>query len=249
MKIIPRTPTRGGWIALSLFSVLSPLAGCDDGSSGNGGFGGQSAASLCGNGVVDAVEACDDGNKVDGDGCSSTCRTEPGYTCADGSCHSTCGDGIKARDEACDDPKTPAYCSAECKVIGGCADGVLQANEACDPKLTTGCRADCKPRDGFRCGQESQLCEADTALAGSAAMDKLSAEQKTQFCEWLTTALGGVGAKITCGNTQYTILSVGNCTTALPFSEWPGCSFDDMVTWIGTGSGCAGFTDAPPCIQ
>lgn len=32
----------------------------------------------CGNGTVDADEACDDGNTTDGDGCSSTCETEGG---------------------------------------------------------------------------------------------------------------------------------------------------------------------------
>jgi cysteine-rich repeat protein len=31
----------------------------------------------CGNGIVDAGEACDDGNRVSGDGCSATCAIEP----------------------------------------------------------------------------------------------------------------------------------------------------------------------------
>ena len=31
---------------------------------------------LCGNGVIDGVEECDDGNRVDGDGCSSVCTRE-----------------------------------------------------------------------------------------------------------------------------------------------------------------------------
>ncbi len=35
-----------------------------------------SGASLCGNGVLDGAEECDDGNTVDGDGCSSTCEHE-----------------------------------------------------------------------------------------------------------------------------------------------------------------------------
>jgi len=30
----------------------------------------------CGNGVVDLGEQCDDGNRVNGDGCSSACRIE-----------------------------------------------------------------------------------------------------------------------------------------------------------------------------
>ena len=36
----------------------------------------------CGNGVVETGEACDDGNLVDGDGCSAHCGPD------------TCGDGV-----------------------------------------------------------------------------------------------------------------------------------------------------------
>jgi TonB family protein len=36
----------------------------------------KAAAPVCGDGSVDANEQCDDGNTADGDGCSSTCRTE-----------------------------------------------------------------------------------------------------------------------------------------------------------------------------
>jgi len=39
----------------------------------------------CGNGLLDAFEDCDDGNTIDGDCCSSTCRFEPtGSSCDDG---------------------------------------------------------------------------------------------------------------------------------------------------------------------
>jgi len=37
----------------------------------------QATAPVCGNGSVEATEQCDDGNTVEGDGCSSTCRIEP----------------------------------------------------------------------------------------------------------------------------------------------------------------------------
>jgi cysteine-rich repeat protein len=33
-------------------------------------------SSVCGNGVLESGEQCDDGNLIDGDGCSSTCRAE-----------------------------------------------------------------------------------------------------------------------------------------------------------------------------
>lgn len=36
---------------------------------------------ICGDGVL-YVLACDDGNTVDGDGCSSTCTIEAGWTCS-----------------------------------------------------------------------------------------------------------------------------------------------------------------------
>jgi cysteine-rich repeat protein len=39
-------------------------------------FGEVAAASPCGNGVLQTGEQCDDGNTVDGDGCSSTCQLE-----------------------------------------------------------------------------------------------------------------------------------------------------------------------------
>jgi len=36
----------------------------------------------CGDGLLLGNEQCDDGNAVSGDGCSSTCQIEPGYTCS-----------------------------------------------------------------------------------------------------------------------------------------------------------------------
>eukprot|EP00960_Hanusia_phi_P001671 48493-Hanusia_phi.AAC.3 len=37
--------------------------------------------SLCGNGIIQGREQCDDGNNVDNDGCSSTCYIEAGWNC------------------------------------------------------------------------------------------------------------------------------------------------------------------------
>lgn len=36
---------------------------------------------ICANGVKASYEACDDGNLINGDGCSNTCTVEPGFTC------------------------------------------------------------------------------------------------------------------------------------------------------------------------
>lgn len=43
-------------------------------------FIGRRLQRLCGNGVVDCDEACDDGNVKDGDGCSAQCQSEDGET-------------------------------------------------------------------------------------------------------------------------------------------------------------------------
>jgi len=53
---------------------------------------GAKAGSLCGNGVVDPGEACDDGNNLDNDGCSATCGieiTDPVAPTDNGGCCST----------------------------------------------------------------------------------------------------------------------------------------------------------------
>ena len=71
--------------------------------------------SSCGNGTVDAGEECDDGNRVDGDGCDSNCTT------------SRCGNGIKAGIEQCDPP-----CG------GGCGAGQV-CTDACTCSSATAC--------------------------------------------------------------------------------------------------------------
>lgn len=50
-------------------------------------------APVCGNGVVETGEACDDGNVVTLDGCSATCQLEV----------AVCGNGVVEQGEECDD--------------------------------------------------------------------------------------------------------------------------------------------------
>jgi fibro-slime domain-containing protein len=41
----------------------------------------QACTTSCGDGNIDPNEQCDDGNQANGDGCSSSCTTETGFTC------------------------------------------------------------------------------------------------------------------------------------------------------------------------
>lgn len=61
---------------------------------------------ICGDGFKWGEE-CDDKNKVNGDGCSSVCTIENGFSCVGdnkSTCSAICGDGLKIiRYEQCDD--------------------------------------------------------------------------------------------------------------------------------------------------
>ncbi len=126
----------------------------------------------CGDGVVDYDdgESCDDGNILDGDGCSSDCKSlercgnnnlDEGEVCDDGNrvngdgCNSTCisdescGNGFRDEHEICDDGNTADgdSCSAKCDWLETCGNGNLDPNEICDDgnnKSDDGCSGDCR---------------------------------------------------------------------------------------------------------
>ena len=73
---------------------------------------------VCGDGIIEGAEACDDGNTRSGDGCATDCTLECGWECPPGTlCRAAkCGDGKVAGDEQCDDGNTTDGdgCSANC---------------------------------------------------------------------------------------------------------------------------------------
>jgi cysteine-rich repeat protein len=85
---------------------------------------------LCGDGVLDPNEACDDGNAQSGDGCRGDCLKIE-----------ACGDGALDQGEDCDDGNADntdacvivaGNAAASCKVAS-CGDGFTQAGvEQCD---------------------------------------------------------------------------------------------------------------------
>ena len=78
---------------------------------------------VCGNGIVELGEQCDDKNSVPFDGCYN-CLADP--SCTAGTCQAVCGDGKRYGSEACDDGniRDGDGCSHDCEVETGyqCAD-------------------------------------------------------------------------------------------------------------------------------
>lgn len=76
---------------------------------------------VCGNGVVDGGEQCDDANLTPGDGCSAYCRNE------------VCGNGTVDSGEQCDDGNSIGGdgCGSLC-TIEFCGDTITQSPETCD---------------------------------------------------------------------------------------------------------------------
>ncbi|HRH92963.1 MAG TPA: DUF4215 domain-containing protein, partial [Candidatus Peribacteria bacterium] len=151
-------------------------------------------APVCGNSWKAATEDCDDGNVDNGDGCSSTCTIESGFTCDATSEQSVCtpapvcGDGFKTQGETCDDGNTDAGdgCSATCAAEAGftcdasepslcirtCGNGVRGAGETCDDGNTDsgdGCSATCAVENGFTCDTASpNVCDSTaSAVCGN----------------------------------------------------------------------------------
>jgi cysteine-rich repeat protein len=88
-----------------------------------GGSGGSSGGNRCGNGVIDPDEECDDDNDESGDGCTSTCALEDGWTCeGEPSVCVGCGNEKVEGTEECDDGNTDDDdgCSATCTIEGSC---------------------------------------------------------------------------------------------------------------------------------
>ena len=122
-----------------------------------------SVASVCGDGVLDAGEQCDDGGTAAGDCCSATCQFESAIT----SCRAAAGACDLA--ETCDG--TSAICPSDEKLTSVCrtAAGECDVAESCDG-ITDTCPSDqfdpalCD--DGVYCNGD-ETCNAGLCETGS----------------------------------------------------------------------------------
>ena len=121
---------------------------------------------VCGDGVLDPGEDCDDHNLEGADGCSFDCKLEADYICPTPGepCRPTavCGDGQITGSEQCDDGNLDDNdgCTSMCQRVAGwncarpgvactaaeCGDGIVAGDEQCDDggNAAPGCSDTCR---------------------------------------------------------------------------------------------------------
>ncbi|MBN2718064.1 MAG: DUF4215 domain-containing protein [Deltaproteobacteria bacterium] len=165
---------------------------------------------VCGDGILTRLEACDDGNNDDDDGCSGDCsEVTEGYSCIPPgkSCHliALCGDGQIQPPELCDDGAryNGDGCNENCQVEMGykcdkepsvcteteCGDGKQEGAESCDDKNVIpfdGCSAICQREPDCSAGACQSKCGDGLVLGESEECDDgntVSGDGCTADCE------------------------------------------------------------------
>ncbi len=119
-------------LVLSLIATVA-LAACGGSDAGPP----DAPAAICGNGVVEGAEQCDDGNDLDDDPCSTLCQL-------------TCGDGVVSDVELCDPgiaAGQPGACPDDCDDGLACTTDQL-TGEACLRSCSHGDITATDPGDG-----------------------------------------------------------------------------------------------------
>lgn len=162
----------------------APGDGCDTSCEIEVGWGcsGQPSvcAPICGDGLVEGDETCDDGDLTSGDGCNAACRIEAGFNCAGepSGCVSICSDGLIVGSETCDDGDLDNGdgCNGICGIETGwactgapsacapvCGDRRIIGSETCDDGNHAGmdgCSALCAIEPGYVCSGLPSVCSA-----------------------------------------------------------------------------------------
>jgi cysteine-rich repeat protein len=211
---------------------------------------GTCVAAGCGNSVVEAGEACDDGNLVATDGCTASCAV------------AACGDGlVQAGVDGCDDGNvlteecnygaaSCTICNATCVSAAGetdlCGDGTLDAAEFCDDGNTDNddsCSNSCLCGAGYHV--ESGVCTSN-------ARSCVAANATAAFESWTGGAYGACTATA-CDATYHVeagacasdtlSCSVANATTAT--QSWTG---SDYTACAATGCDAGYSLLAGACV-
>jgi cysteine-rich repeat protein len=179
----------------------------------------ENISNCCGNGILEGMEECDDGNLVDTDGCTLDCQT------------ARCGDGIVREEvEQCDDGNLvdTDECHNDCT---RCGDGVVQAlaGEECDDGNSIHgdiCGNDCKTKP---CGAHCPAMEMILMQAGSFDMGSNTSTSAQPIHNVQIRSNFYVGkTEVTVG--QYrACVNAGQCSAPDGFSNSSSCNWTSSV--------------------
>ena len=170
---------------------------------------GPLVATKCGNGVIDPLENCEDGNQADGDCCSARCRLDPvgtvcttdGNDCTADVCNATGTCTHLPRSGPCDDgnpcsvgdacnagacvPGSPAPAGTACTSSTGtvlCTDNVCDAGGTCTrvPMSPEACRKATACHS--TCTQDLAACKQTCPVHGTARRDCREACAQRSTC-------------------------------------------------------------------
>ncbi len=184
---------------------------CDDGNAVNGDGCTACVLDTCGDGVTQSGEGCDDGNRIDGDNCSASCVSEG---CGNGNLQSSLG-------ETCDDGNTTNGdgCNQSC-LIEACGNGRLDAGESCEDSNIIngdGCDSSCKLEVcGDNIIDQGEICEDGNTTSGDGCSSTCQSE-----------------GQVICGNS---IREAGE-----------GCDDGNAVSEDGCSERCTVETETPVC--
>ena len=152
------------------------------------------STSVCGNGILEGNEECDDTNRKNDDGCSSNCLSEIGV-CGDGKVQTLLGEQCEQKTHKA----TLPYSCLDCRFLSPtCGDGTLDGGEECDDATENSlepdghCRPDCSLS---RCGDAildtSEECDDGNRISGDGC-DRHCAIEELEESQVSDTSSSGV---------------------------------------------------------
>ncbi len=161
-----------------------------------------SSYGYCGDGIRTAGEDCDDGDNTNGDGCSSICEVESGWTCT----------GILS------------VCT---EVTIECGNNILEAGEECDDGNTDG-----GDGCSTTCGLENGICGGTSSVGVICTFSNVVNDQtectttNSEYCEWT----GSACAAKSCSTWDNDITTCGanGCTWGIPPGSSPTCGNNNI---------------------
>ncbi len=116
---------------------------------------------VCGDGIIQGTEVCDDRNTRGADGCNGICQVESGWECT-------------GEPSVCTEVVDPAVCG----------DGEIEGGEACDDENDIGgdgCSASCQVEDGYTCQGEPSVCRPVDPTPTDTDRDGLPDDQEDDY--------------------------------------------------------------------